>query len=109
MSFALPFFHDSVGSTVRQISPNQALIYGLKVVNTTAAAAYLQIFGKPSTSVALGTDTPDVVIPLAASESLYIPLPLPIKISDASGLSVAGTTTAMGSSAAILKVTAFYG
>jgi len=109
MAFALPYFNDAVGGTVQQISPNQALIYSMKLVNTTGSTAYLQIFGKPSADVTLGSTVADAMIRLAANESLVVPMPIPLKISDATGLSVAGTTTPTGASAATISVTAFYG
>jgi hypothetical protein len=104
---SLAYFNDSVGSTVRAVSSNPAHIVGLKIVNTTGAAAYLQVFAKPATSVTLGSDTPDFCIPLVADESIFLPMPgvLP---SGSTGLSIAGTTTATGSTAAVLKVTVLY-
>lgn len=107
----LPFFNDSVGATVVQIKANPGLIYGLYLVEAsgnTPSAAYLQIFGKPAASVTLGVTVPDFVVRLAGDQSLWLPFPVPLQIVNSTGLSIAGTTTASGSSGNTISVAAAY-
>ena len=106
---SLPFFNDAVAGTVRQIAGHQAQLFGLRLLNTTAAAAYLQVFALPAASVTLGTTVADYCIRLAANEGLWIPFVVPVMPSGGTGLSVAGTTTATGSTGAAISVAAFYG
>jgi hypothetical protein len=103
----LPYSDDNVAATVKQIKLGPGLIFGLKIVNTTAAAAYLQMFDKAASAVTLGTTVPYVWFRLSANESIMIGLNEPITFGG-SGMSIAGTTTPTGSSAAILSVTALY-
>lgn len=100
---ANPYYGVGVAGTVQQIKADAGEIYVLKLRNTTGAAAYLQIFGKKAADVSLGTDTPQAVIPLGANEVVAIPMPVPLYIGPA-GISVAGTTTATGSSGAAIDV-----
>lgn len=106
---SLPFFNDNVAATPVNIKSNgAALLCGLKLVNTTAAAAYLQIFDVPAASVVLGTTVPKWVIPLSASETTNpSDMTPPIQFTG-TGLSIAGTTTAGGSVGAQLKVAAWF-
>lgn len=106
-----PFFNDAVGSTVVNIKASgQALLGGLKLVNTTAAAAYLQFFDMPAASVVLGTTVPKWVVRLAANESTNpSDITPPIAFTGASGgLSCAGTTTPGGNTQALISVAAWY-
>lgn len=104
-----PFYNDAVAATVVAVKgAGAALVYWLKIINTTGAAAYLQIFNAPAASVTLGTTAPAWVVPLAANESQLIALPFPLEFGG-SGLSIAGTTTPTGNSAATLKVSTLYG
>lgn len=105
---AIPYSNDNVAATVAQVKASgPAMIHALKIRNTTAAPAYLQVFAKPSGAVNLGTTVPDFFVPLAASESVTIPLTTPIRL-DGSGLSLAGTTAAGGNTGAQLTVLAVY-
>lgn len=102
-----PYFNDAVAGTVQQIKSTAGNIYFLNLLNTTAAAAYLQIFFLPSASVTVGTTTPNWTIRLAANERQIIHLLIPTG-STGTGLSVAGTTTATGSTGAAVSVSALY-
>jgi hypothetical protein len=106
-SGALAFFNDAV-TTVVQVKSGAAQIYGLDLVNTTGATAYLQVFFAPSASVILGTTAPDMTIRIAASGSKYLQFPMPVQPAVNSGLCFAGTTTATGSTGAAISVSAFY-
>jgi hypothetical protein len=106
---AFPFFNDNVaGAAVNIKSNGMALLCGLKLINTTAAAAYLQVFDVPAASVVLGTTVPKFVVPLGASEIMspesFEP---PIQFTG-TGLSIAGTTTAGGNTGAQIKVSAWF-
>ena len=98
------FFNDAVGAAV-QVKATAGVLSSLSLVNTTAAAAYLQVFFKPAVGVVLGTTAPDAVVRLLASAALVLPLPAPIGIGG-TGLTVAGTTTPGGALAAAISVSA---
>lgn len=104
-----PFFNDAVAGTVVNIKSNGlALLCGLKLVNTTAAAAYLQFFDAPAASVVLGTTVPKWVIRLGASETTNpSDLTPPVQFLG-TGLSCAGTTTPTGSTGAAISVAAWF-
>jgi hypothetical protein len=103
----LPFNDDNVAATVKQIKLGPGLVAGLKIVNTTAVAAYLQMFDEAASIVTLGTTPPYVWFRLSANESIMIALNEPITFGG-SGVSIAGTTTPTGNTGAILSVTALY-
>lgn len=100
--------NESVGGTVRQISAQPAMLGELDAENTTNAAAYLQIFFLKAADVTLGTTTPDYVIPIEASSRMSRSFPNGLGSRGGAGLSVAGTTTPTGLTAAILKLSAGY-
>lgn len=94
---AAPFFNDAVAGTVVQVKATAAQLYSLRLVNTTAAVAYLQVWWKPSASVNIGTTAPEWVVRLAANETAVIPIPaMGIAKSPDTGLSIAGCTTSSG-------------
>lgn len=103
----LPYFNDAIGGTVTTIKSGPALLCGLKLVNTTAAAAYLQMFNLPAGAVTLGSTPPYAVFRLASNESVFIGMNEPLGFNGA-GMSCAGTTTPGGSSAAIISMLALY-
>lgn len=104
----LPFFNDAVTAVV-QIKSAQGQLFGLKLVNTTAAVAYLQVFSLPLASVVLGTTVADFDIRLTASESITFSWPMGLGFSGGgSGISVAGTTAAGNAVGAAISVTAFF-
>ena len=111
------FFNDAVAATVVPVKQNGPVqVYGLKLVNTTAAAAYLQMFNTPASAVTLGTTAPAFVVRLSANETVWMPMTIPLAISAAGnalnvsggGLSLAGTTTAGGSTGAAISVGLMY-
>jgi hypothetical protein len=105
---ALPFFNDGVTGTVKDVKASAAgQLYHLKLVNTTAAVAYLQIFNVKAASVTLGTTVPTWTLRLAASESVNVVMATPVQLGG-SGISIAGTTTATGSTGAAISVSALY-
>ena len=107
----IPFSNVAV-TTVVQIKATRADLRSLSVSNNTAAAAFLQVFCKPSASVTLGTTAPDFVVQLktnaGAGDERDIPFPIGVCYVTGTGLSVAGTTTATGSSTASIQVFATY-
>jgi hypothetical protein len=106
---SLPFYNDNVAATPVNIKSNgMALLCGLKIVNTTAAVAYLQVFDLPAASVVLGTTPPKWVIPLGASETTNPSDMSPPVQFTGTGLSIAGTTTPTGNTGAQLKVAAWF-
>lgn len=106
---SLPFFNDTVGATVVNIKASgQALLCGLKLVNTTAAAAYLQFFDMPAANVTLGTTIPKWVVRLGASETTNPSDLTPPVMFSGTGLSCAGTTAPNGATPAVISVAAWY-
>lgn len=105
---AAPFFNDAVSNTIVQVKSSRGDLYGLKLVNTTAATAYLQIFGELAANVVLGTTAPVMTIRLAANESIFCSTPVPVSVGP-NGISVAGTTTPTGSTGAAISVGALVG
>lgn len=109
---AQPFFNDAVAAAAVQVKAGPGQLFALKLVNTTAAVAYLQIFDQLAANVTVGTTAPKWVIRLAASESTPIPLIVPLGIGQLQasnpGISMAGTTTAGGSTPAAISVSALF-
>lgn len=100
--------NDAVAGAAVDIKANgAALLHGLRLVNTTAAAAYLQVFSAPHGQVVLGTTAPAFFVRLGANESLTMMLNMPLAVGG-SGLSVAGTTAPGGNTGAAISVTAFF-
>jgi hypothetical protein len=104
---AEPFYNDAVAATAVAVKNDAGQLFALKLINTTAAAAYLQIFDVVQASVNVGTTVPRMVVPLAANESFVMLLPVPLKIGTPGkgnvGISIAGTTTPGGNGAAAIK------
>lgn len=109
---AQPFFNDAVAGTVVQVKASTGQLYSLSLTNTTAATAYLQVFCKPSASVTLGTTVADFTFRLktnaGAGDQRDMTFPVGIGCSAGTGLSLAGTTTATGSTGAAISVSASY-
>ena len=85
-----------------------ATIYGISLLNETAAVAYLQIFMRASGSVTVGTTAPNLSLGLPASGGLTLSFPNGL-IVGGDGLTVAGTTTRNGSSGANISTNIVYG
>lgn len=103
---SLPFFNDSVAGTKVVVKAAGGHLVALRLLNTTAAAAYLQMFDKLTAAVTVGTTTPDFTLRLAANEAIILQIPLPWSF--VLGLVIAGTTTATGSTGAAISVSALY-
>jgi hypothetical protein len=108
---AQPFFNDAVGNAAVQLKAGAGFLHMLRLVNTTAAVAYLQIFDLAAPTV--GTTVPKLVIRLAANESLVVPIPKPIALGQAqtlatAGIAMAGTTGAGNAVAAAISVAAAF-
>ena len=108
-----PYFNDAVAAAVQQIAAQASMIVGMKLVNTTGAVAYLQVFAAPAANVTLGTTVPLFVIRLQANESITLyDGAVPVQVGQygqsGQGLSIAGTTTAGGNTGAAISVTMFY-
>ena len=101
--------NDAVTGTVVDVIAGRksaVQVFGFKLVNTSGAVAYLQMFAKPASTVVLGTTVPDGWIRLSANESLGLSLPVPITL-NGTGLSFAGTTTPTGNTGAAISATMF--
>jgi hypothetical protein len=98
---------DSLAGTVLQVKAQAAQITGLKIVNGNASAAYIQIFNTTANNVTIGTTIAFNVIRIAASEAIWMSFNSPMALGG-SGLSLASTTTATGSTGATLSVGVFY-
>jgi hypothetical protein len=97
----------SVTGTVLDVTTNaNSLIYTIHMLNTTGAAAYLQVFNKQSGNVTLGTTVADYVFGLSANGMASIVLPKPKR--HTVGFSVAGTTTSTGLTGAAIQTTITY-
>jgi hypothetical protein len=109
---ALPFFSDAVGNTVVQVKAGAGQLLTLRLVNTTAQPAYLQVFDQLAADVNLGTTVPKWTVRLGANESVTVPLTMPLTVGSLSdpnaGISMAGTTQPQGTSAAAISVSALY-
>lgn len=109
---AEPFFNDAVAATVVQVKAGMGQLFALKLVNTTGAVAYLQIFDLLAANVTLGTTVARWTLRLAANESVTIPVLVPVGFGQrngtAAGISMAGTTTATGNTPAAISVSAVF-
>lgn len=103
MIAAAAVFNDAVSNTAVAISPGRAGLMSLRLVNTTGAVAYLQVFNAAQPSVTVGTTVPAFVVRLGANESMVFDL---LGLQMANGISMAGTTTAGGSTGAAISVLA---
>lgn len=105
---AAAFWNDAVAGTKVEVKSSQGQIYAVNLVNTTAAAAYLQVFFLPASGVTVGTTTPDFCIRLLASATMQLTFPTGLGKSTGTGITLAGTTTATGSTGAAISVLAAY-
>lgn len=103
---SLPFSNDAVNATKVAVKSGRGLLHMLRLINTTGATAYLQVFDKLSADVTVGTTTPDWFVRLGSNESLQLPIPVPAQFLN--GMVIAGTTTATGNTNAAISVTALF-
>ena len=84
-------------TTVRNIGSGQVILLGYLLHNNDNAARWLQIFFRPASEVILGTTAPDMTVLVGASASLLGSLTDDENnIRQGTGLSVACTTTEIG-------------
>lgn len=89
------------------VQAGETLLYGYSILNTTAAAAYLQLFNAAAlTDVTLGTTVPDYVIGNAASAVIGRSLCKPLSFS--LGLVMFSTTASGGDTGAAQDVSLEY-
>lgn len=88
-----PFFAASVSNTKVEVRASGLVLKSLKVLNTTAAVAFLRVWNKASANVTAASDTPDFCVPLAANESATLgDLGIDLNV----GCTLIGATTASG-------------
>jgi hypothetical protein len=101
MSFE-PIIKDSVGATALLVKSGKITVDMVHAVNTTGAAAYLQIFDAAAAAdVTVGTTLPMIVVKSAASDPAEILLDGCVF---QLGVVVASTTTALGNTGATQHV-----
>ena len=106
---AVKTFNASVTTAADVTTDSKILIYSFTLFNTTAAAAYLQVFDKQSGSVSLGTTDPTYVIGIpAVASGGHVQVMLPKPILHTTGLTIAATTTRGGSTTAAVETTITY-
>lgn len=96
-------FNDAVSNTAVKVSDTRAGLLRLRLINTTAAVAYLQVFNAASTAVTVGTTSAAFAVRLGANETISIDLG---GLQMPNGIALAGTTTATGSTGAAISVLA---
>lgn len=99
--------HGNVTTAV-QVSATGVVFKGYSILNTTAAACYLQVFNAASANVTLGTTAPTFAIPFAASEHVNV-FPASGEFAKlGTGFTVAATTTPTGASTCAMFVLIHY-
>ena len=98
------FFHsDDLDETEEQIKGSAGQLYWLHVMNLSTGVLYLQVFNNTAASVTVGTTAPDMVFPLPTqgdTNGAGFVLSIPNGIEFDTGITVAATTTATGSTGA---------
>ncbi len=101
---AFPFFNDAVTTPV-DVTHSSQRVWGVRLVNTTAAVAYLAVYNVPAASVVAGTTLAVFHVRLQANESLVMTPQdamtvgdglLPAPSASPKGLSIAGLTAPNG-------------
>ena len=103
---AKAFSNDAVNATKVVVKAGKSKIHALRLLNTTGAAAYLQIFDKLTADVTVGTTAPDWFVRLAANQDLVLPLTMPVDVLN--GIVLAGCTSATNNTNAAISVTLVY-
>jgi hypothetical protein len=107
----MPFFNDAVTVPV-DVPASRATVTAMRLVNTTAANAYLQFFNRPAAQVVLGTTPPIWVVRLSANEEIVWGLDEGVELgvlpstgvpAPPARMSVAGTTTPTGAATAAIS------
>lgn len=96
---------NSVSGTAVLVSGSRCVMAAVKAINTTAAAAYLQLFDAAAVAdVTVGTTVPRWVVKSAANDPSTDP-DLPAGgLKFMNGIVIASTTTALGSTGAAQHV-----
>ncbi len=103
-----PASSTALGATAVLIKSGFQSLGGYHLLNTTTAAAYVQVFDAAAAAdVTVGTTTPTFVLGLPASGGAANSFAKPIKFT--LGIVVASTTTATGASAATVCAAFFVG
>lgn len=76
------------------------------IYNPNVSVEYVQIFDALAANVTVGTTVPKMVIPLPASTVIDLPIENSAQVTFFTGISVAATTSATGSSAPSTGITA---
>ena len=90
-------------STVRQIAGTQTTFLGFILHNNAATRHWVQVFFRPANQVVLGTTAPDFTIAVGASGDVAWDFYHPIR--QGTGLSLACTTTEIGTTTATTAMT----
>ena len=92
-----------LNATVRQVLGSQVSFVGYILHNNDAARRWVQVFFRPASEVVLGTTVPNYTISVGASGSVAWDFYRPIR--QGTGLSLACTTTEIGSTGATAAMT----
>lgn len=87
-----------LSNTVTDISTTSVPFLGYLLSNPNASNVFVQVFYAPAADVTLGTTPPDTIIKMGSDGAVAWDFEEP-RGKDGSGLSVAATTTATGSTA----------
>jgi len=99
-------YQNALSTTVTVVKASQGFFFGFYAKNTAASTAYLQVFDLAAADVILGTTKPQLSFGFNSSEAYGIVLPIPLTF--ATAISMAGTTDAENSSAGNLDVQLFF-
>ena len=95
-------FKETLNGTKYAVTSNTSLLFGIHLLNSNSAVAYLQLFDASLSSVTIGTTTPSISIGIKASDSRDIVFDKPIRFDAA--ISAAATTTATGNTGGDLDI-----
>lgn len=79
-----------VDETEDEVKATAGTLHGYFLANLSAGVRYVKFYDGPAASIAVGTDTPKLTIPLAAGEKANLALPRGLAF--ASGICIAATT-----------------
>ena len=88
-------FPNLVG-TPQQIKAGPTVLYGLYVLNTTAATCFVQVFDQAQGGVTPGTTVPDLQISCLTVAAAFIPIPSTAGVQFNAGIQVISTTAVSG-------------
>lgn len=89
----IPYYDGNVAGTKATVKAGRGVVEFVRLLNRTAAVAFLRCYNKLAADVTEGTTAPDFVIPLAANEGVTIPA---AAIGFDVGLVLVGATTESG-------------